>query len=146
MEYDTQTVGRERRIVLAHGWVWKFDQATAVGIHDRYIGAFVGSIVLKNDQASIRRPVCANGIAAKERELAQIVSVRTHCEDLQASTRQGLKRNKAIPAREGGVGGSYCRQNHGATRQYRQEVSALFAQRHLPILNETHRWVRGHIA
>ena len=52
IEHDARTVGREGGIALTHSWVWKLHQVTAVGLDDRYVGAFAGASCSK----TIRRP------------------------------------------------------------------------------------------
>src|SRR4029077_15653936 len=95
-EYDPCPVGSESRIALTNIRSRKLNQGTAIGIHDRHVGASPGSIVLENDPASVCRPSWGNGIAAQIRDLLQAFAVRTHCVNLNACGRLDLKCNQTI--------------------------------------------------
>lgn len=47
----------------------EFNQAVAIGIHNRHIGAFTGRIVLKNDPAPVWGPSWRDSVATQKRDL-----------------------------------------------------------------------------
>jgi hypothetical protein len=103
MEHNP-TVGGKGRIVLADTRVWKLDNITAIGVHDRYIGASSGVIVLEDNLASVRRPVRTDCVAVHMCDLKQIIAVRTHRVNLKASICLGCECYEAVLARKSGVG------------------------------------------